>query len=124
MEIDRLKSLTRKGKGNLAENIACEWLNKNGFKIIKRNYKVFNIGEIDIICKKWNCYYFVEVKSSSGEIKPEEHFTISKLDKIVKLSNYIATREKFKMWRIALFVVEIKKEEVQIRFYDEISQTN
>ena len=38
-------------KGLFGENLACEYLQKQNFEIIERNFR-YKRGEIDIICKK------------------------------------------------------------------------
>lgn len=55
--------------GELGEDIACTFLEKNGFKILERNYTK-KWGEIDIIAKKDTTLYFIEVKSVSCETLP------------------------------------------------------
>jgi len=50
--------------GEIGENIAVKFLMKHGFAILERNYTK-KWGEIDIIAKKSNKLYFVEVKSVS-----------------------------------------------------------
>lgn len=47
--------------GKLAEDIAAQYLEKIGFKIVDRNWKN-RYCEIDIIASKQNRIYFVEVK--------------------------------------------------------------
>jgi len=53
--------------GKLGEDIACIFLEKRGFEIIKRNYRR-RWGEIDIICRKKKVLNFVEVKTVTREI--------------------------------------------------------
>jgi len=50
--------------GEIGENIAVKFLMKHGFAILERNYTK-KWGEIDIIAKKSNKIYFIEVKSVS-----------------------------------------------------------
>lgn len=50
-----------KESGNLGEDMACELLQKQGFKILHRNYR-FRQHEIDIIAQHNNTLHFVEVK--------------------------------------------------------------
>lgn len=50
-----------KGIGQIAEDEAAKYLQSNGYKIIDKNWKT-KYCEIDIIAKKNNVIYFVEVK--------------------------------------------------------------
>lgn len=52
--------------GEIGENCACEYLKKNGFSVVERNY-LKKWGEIDIVAKKGKKIHFVEVKSVSRE---------------------------------------------------------
>ena len=62
------KEPTEKQKiGKIGEDLACEYLEKNGYKVIDRNY-LKKWGEIDIVAKKDKKIHFVEVKSVSREI--------------------------------------------------------
>lgn len=56
-------TLKRK-KGNEAEDLAANYLKKNGYKIIERNYSC-KTGEIDIIASKNDTLVFAEVKARS-----------------------------------------------------------
>lgn len=51
--------------GRQGENAACDWLTKNGYTIIKRNFTVPH-GEIDIIAEDEQYIIFVEVKYRSS----------------------------------------------------------
>ncbi|MDD4290587.1 MAG: YraN family protein [Patescibacteria group bacterium] len=51
--------------GRLGENIAIRYLRKHEYKILDRNV-YFRCGEIDIIAKKNNILYFVEVKTRTN----------------------------------------------------------
>ncbi len=52
------------GLGKRGEDIAVQYLQGKGFKILTRNYRQKS-GEIDIICKDHDIYVFVEVKTRS-----------------------------------------------------------
>ena len=52
--------------GDSGEQLAKEYLKKNGFQILKTNYKT-NIGEIDIIAKQKDFVVFVEVKTRKND---------------------------------------------------------
>lgn len=51
--------------GRAGESIACDFLIKNGFSVIKRNYTVRG-GEIDIIAENEKYIIFVEVKTRTA----------------------------------------------------------
>ena len=87
--------------GNLGEDLACEYLVKNGYKIIGRNYRI-NFGEIDIIAKKRGLFadktvHFIEVKtlSNSGVFSPEEHVNFKKQNKYRGLVQIWLEKNKF-----------------------------
>lgn len=50
------------GVGNKGEDLACQYLKKEGYKILERNYRIRG-GEIDIVAKDKNYLVFVEVKT-------------------------------------------------------------
>ncbi len=88
--------MTTKELGNLGEKLACEYLVKNGFKILGRNYRI-TFGEIDIIVKKkWRLFgekekkiHFVEVKTivdNNFGFFPEGHVDYRKSRKLMQLA--------------------------------------
>ena len=56
-------SMNNREFGNLGENLACEYLVKNGYKVVERNKHFSRFCEIDIIAKYKNKFVFVEVKT-------------------------------------------------------------
>jgi len=78
--------MNTKIKGNIAEEKAVEFLKKNNFKIIDRNFYT-KFGEIDIIAFKDNIFHFIEVKSGKN-FEPIYNITPTKLQRIIK-SAYI-----------------------------------
>ena len=70
--------------GARGEEIACDFLKRNGYRICVRNFRT-KIGELDIICTRVRTYYFVEVKTmkvGNDAYVPEMHFTHEKLQKM------------------------------------------
>lgn len=125
----------RQNLGNLGENIACDFLAKNKYRIIGRNFRK-PWGEIDIICKAPDkTLVFVEVKTLrqiSGQapeeqLSPEDQLTKSKLLKIQKTALLYAGHfpEKVsdeKGWRIDLIAITFSGEEYSINHYQNIEK--
>jgi len=75
-----------RAKGNQAEDLACGFLDENGFSIVERNfYSCF--GEIDIIAFKEDVLHFVEVKSGLDYESAIQNITPSKLSKFIKTTH-------------------------------------
>ncbi len=70
--------------GNKGEDIACEYLIKNGYEIVDRNVHFSKFCEIDIIAKLKNKIVFVEVKTRKNEDfgSPLEAITKNKYNNI------------------------------------------
>ena len=56
------KDLNKRELGKLGENLAVEYLQREGLKVIVRNYRCPK-GEMDIIAWDGDCLVFVEVRS-------------------------------------------------------------
>jgi putative endonuclease len=92
--------MTNQSIGQLGEELAYEYLIKNGFTILHRNFRT-RFGELDIIGKKGNKIHFIEVKTRVGLQKgmPYEAVTYHKVNhlrfavmgyiKMHKLQNYL-----------------------------------
>ena len=84
----------RRSKGTAGEDAAAEYLRRNGYRILKRNYR-FMRGEIDIIAQDGFTLVFVEVKARhSNEFgTPEEAVTRRKQIQVRKIARgYLAER--------------------------------
>lgn len=75
--------------GNFGEDLCTEYLIKNKYHILDRNFKKKN-GEIDIIAKKNNILSFVEVKTrySQNFSSPLECINYKKQITIKKIASY------------------------------------
>ncbi|BEG56667.1 YraN family protein [Helicobacter sp. NHP21005] len=69
-------------RGQLAEDLACVYLQKQGCKILCRNF-YSSFGEIDIVATKDGVLHFVEVKCRRKDV-PIYAITPKKLEKIQK----------------------------------------
>lgn len=106
--------LNNRYKGNIGEDIACEYLIDKGFSIKERNYSK-RWGEIDIIAVKDKILHFVEVKSTIdyGRVlthRPEENVNYLKIRKLRRIiSTYLIEKEygteiPFKFHVIAIII--------------------
>ena len=70
--------------GNKGEDLACEYLIKNGYEILERNKHFSKLCEIDIIAKYKNKIVFVEVKTRKTDAfgMPMEAITRTKYNNI------------------------------------------
>lgn len=88
--------------GKIGENLAKEYLEEKGYKILEQNYKT-RFAEIDLVCEKSNGLFgkksliFVEVRTKIGEQwgTPEDTLNKQKLWKVLQNAKaYIG----FKNW--------------------------
>ncbi|RDU63150.1 YraN family protein [Helicobacter sp. MIT 14-3879] len=92
-------------KGNIAEDLAKNYLIDNGFKIIDRNYYT-KYGEIDIIAIKDSIYHFIEVKSGKN-FEPLQNVTNKKLEKIINsIYMYLSNNELDVLFCIDIVVIK------------------
>lgn len=77
----------KKELGNRGEDIAAEYLQKHGYRIMQRNFRS-RFGEVDIICAQPGILVFVEVKTRTGTNfgSPEEAITPTKQAHIRKVA--------------------------------------
>jgi putative endonuclease len=113
--------------GQLGEQIATDYLKKQGYKVLGRNFKT-KLGELDIIAKKGRLLVFVEVKSGfiNSDFTPELHFNKQKIRRLKKaIEVYLISKkipvEKQEI-RLDLVAIEIKEnEKPEIRHYQNLS---
>ena len=80
--------------GKKAEDLAVEYLQKNGYKILVRNFR-FQKAEIDIVTEKDSFIIVIEVKARSTDafMLPQEAVNKRKISLIVSAANHYM--EKF-----------------------------
>ncbi len=76
-------------KGRQGEQIALDFLQSKGYKIIKQNFHFGRYGEIDLIGEKDNTLIFFEVKVQTTDAfgDPRYWITPSKQEKLRKAAN-------------------------------------
>lgn len=98
--------------GQTGEDIAAEYLEKNGYKIIERNKHFSKKCEIDIIAEDKNTTVFVEVKTRRSEVcgSPLEAITRTKYNNIKQgVFNYLS-ENRVKKYRIDVIAVVLGKD--------------
>ena len=73
--------------GKSSEDLACEFLLKNGCEILARNL-ISKFGEIDVVAKKDDILRFVEIKATQGDYEAEYRLTPAKFNKILKTIDF------------------------------------
>lgn len=75
--------------GNLAEDLAVEYLEKNNYRIIARNFR-YQKAEIDIVAEFDDLIVVTEVKARSYNtvIEPQEAVTKKKIKSIVMCTDF------------------------------------
>ena len=81
--------MNNRREGVAGEQAACEYLQKQGLKILERNYSCHS-GEIDVIALSGNTLVFVEVKARrNAEMGYAlEAVTPQKIDRIVRTAQF------------------------------------
>jgi putative endonuclease len=70
------------------EDHAAKFLAEKGYKIVKRNFRFGNVGEIDIVCYDDKTLVFVEVKARNNYVfgTPEESVDRRKQTQLKKVA--------------------------------------
>lgn len=121
---------TKKRKlGDIGENVACVFLEKNGYKIIERNY-LKKWGEIDVVAKKGSILHFIEVKSvscvtldesalrlrSGQDYRPEDNMHPWKLKRLSRvIQTYLLEKDLDCEWQLDLITVKIDEKNRKAR---------
>jgi putative endonuclease len=97
-----MKNITEKRKtGNLGEDLACRFLMKHGYTIVERNY-LKKCGEIDIIAKKKDILYFIEVKAVSADYLSDKYNlpNISSVSDETSIDGYFRPEDNVHPWKL------------------------
>ncbi len=95
--------------GAVGEREAGEFLQRNGYTILKTNYRVGRLGEIDIIANDNEYICFIEVKTrrTSTFGSPGEAVTKTKQQKIRQIAAIYLTNTRKMDSKVRFDVVEI-----------------
>lgn len=87
--------MNRQQKGKAGEELAASFLEKQGYRILQRNYR-FDRGEIDLVAIESGELVFVEVKARHNDRfgSPEEAITPAKEEQLKKVAEgYLLERK-------------------------------
>ena len=103
-----MKPDTKHKKGMLGQKEAELFLIKNGYKIIKQNFRI-KIGEIDIIAQKENYIIFIEVKFRTNLTHglPREAVGYLKQKKIHRTALYYISTNRLDSFDFRFDVIEV-----------------
>ncbi len=106
-----------KKTGDIGEIVAIEYLQKKWYHICDTNFRFGRFWEIDIIAKKEERIYFIEVKYRShlGYGYPEEAIIPRKLHKCLKTMEYYCKRNRISFEHIQFDVIAILKQKISHR---------
>ncbi len=110
--------------GKSGENLACTFLQQNGFSILFRNWR-HSYYEIDIIAEKDGTLHFVEIKTRKSKKfgEPEDDVTKKKLMRLMEAAE--AFQEQYPEWKriqYDVLAIYIKSEkEIEYFFIEDLS---
>jgi putative endonuclease len=103
----------KKDLGDLGEKIAEKFLKDKGYKILDKNFRYSNFGELDIIAEKGDDIVFFEVKTRKmtgpSEFLPEDNITRDKQKKLIKLAEIYLSKNNLEdaSWQIDILAIEV-----------------
>ena len=107
--------------GKLGEELAVEFLQKNGYDILETNW-VFQKAEIDIIAQKENILAVVEVKTRSSIDfgLPQDFVKPSKIQLLVKAVNeYVISNDLDVEIRFDIIAIHKERKNYKIEHIDD-----
>lgn len=98
--------------GEAGEDLACRYLEKQGYEILERNKHYSRFCELDIIAKYKDTIVFVEVKTrkTNNFGTPLEAITATKYANIKKGVQFYLSENKVKKFRIDVVGITLKPE--------------
>ena len=123
------KPNARQSLGQHGERLAEEFLRKQGFTIVERNWRT-RWGEVDLIARRGNSLHFVEVKTRGVSSHGEPHEAVNRFKQSQVLGAaklYVATkRPEQKNYQIDAVSVVLDKISgtAQIKYFENIALDN
>ncbi|MEN6545576.1 MAG: YraN family protein [Armatimonadia bacterium] len=97
-----------RAKGTRAENLACEHLRRQGYRILERNWTCPR-GELDIIASRDGRLVITEVKSGKADahFRPSMHINPAKQRQLWKLTEQYLKKHRLLGTAVQLDVIEV-----------------
>ncbi|WP_244833184.1 YraN family protein [Clostridium sp. BJN0001] len=94
--------------GSFCEDICCNYLKNNKYKILDRNFRN-RLGELDIICLDNRTIVIIEVKGrfSLNYGTPLEAVNYNKRNIIIKLTKYYLYKKQISDMNIRFDIIEV-----------------
>lgn len=108
--------------GELGESAVCKYIEHQGFNILHRNWRRPSC-EIDIVAKKNNTVYFIEVKfrTSSGQGDGFEYITKPKLGRMARAASLWVETYKWS-GDYTLSVASVSGKDLSVNFIESITE--
>lgn len=105
--------MNNRKSGIEGENLAVEYLKKQGYLILERNYST-KVGEIDIIAEDKDTIVFVEVKARENTKfgQPIESITAKKVHSIIRSAQWYLSAKRKQDSLCRFDVIEVLRGEV------------
>ncbi|HLD49806.1 MAG TPA: YraN family protein [bacterium] len=109
MKLSPKKTPFRVLLGTRGEMLACDYLCKQGYQILEKNFRC-KMGEMDAIAEKAGRLRFIEIKTRSGPGfgRPEESVHPLKQKKLTKLAMWYLKEKKISETSISFDVLAVE----------------
>jgi len=101
--------MDKRNFGKLGEQIAAEYIERYGFRILERNFRPGRLGEIDIIAteNEYICFIEVKTRTSASFGTPAEAVDYAKRKKIKSLALIYLKSKNIDNANIRFDIVEV-----------------
>ncbi|MDA1338248.1 MAG: YraN family protein [bacterium] len=109
--------------GKYGEQLALEYLEKLGQKLVVKNFRYKKLGEIDIVTNLNNKLHFVEVKTRKNDNYgfPFEAVDYKKLEKIIKVAEVFRDQNSLTNLDYQFDIVSITLNPTKIEYFENVT---
>ncbi len=102
--------MKRRETGMRGEELATDFLGKNGYDIIEKNFRCPG-GDVDIVARQKDTLVFIEVRTKTSRVfgTPEESITPTKMERLRRVAAYYWQSHPNlpENWRIDVVAIEM-----------------